>query len=402
MAIPGVERKKQMSLILQALKKAKDLTSRKAPPPPTALASFRFGRPTRAQKVRRIALVYLLPALVLTLVIGFGVNFWANRLKKPRAAVLVQAPVPPLDPVVTLPPEAAPAQAQPADTVQQTANTPAAKGPVPARATSRGNVESAPKPQAPAPSPAQPRRVSRPAPQVTSQPPSAGPVVSSNPTLSPPVEGAGARTQPDPPAPVQPQQPGVQITASSRDPFELALFFQRSGDYLKAFEQYNRVLDKDPLNASVYNNMGLMHQASHNYLEAIKVFRQATYINPNYDKAHNNLGTALMGAGQDPEAGREFNRALELNPKNSEAMTNLAILARKSGNIDQAKTLYLRALQVNQSSPQTHYNLAMIYEEQGEFGKAIEHFKKFLNLGSGSYPEIARDVEKKVEELSKK
>ena len=109
-----------------------------------------------------------------------------------------------------------------------------------------------------------------------------------------------------------------------------------------------------------------------------------------------------MGAGQDSEAGREFNRALELNPKNSEAMTNLAILARKSGNIGQAKTLYLRALQLNQSSPQTHYNLAMIYEEQGEFGKAVEHFKRFLSLGSGSYPEISRDVEKKIEELSKK
>src|SRR6267142_2454517 len=363
-----MEREKQMSLILQALKRAKDRTGRKAgSPPPTALASFRFGRPTRWQKVRRVALFYLLPALALTLIIGYGVNFRANRLKKPGTAVVVQAPVTLPNPVATPSPEAPAPEVE----VKVEPTTPTA--------------------QTPAPPQPEPRRVPRLARRETSPA-----------TPRAPLPDAAVGNAPAPAPPAQPQQPAAEITPSSRDPFELALFYQRSGDFLKASEQYKKVLDKDPLNASVYNNMGLMHQNSQNYVEAIKAFRQATYINPSYDKAHNNLGTALMGAGQDSEAGREFNRALELNPKNSEAMTNLAILARTSGNIGQAKTLYLRALQVNQASPQTHYNLAMIYEEQGEFGKAIEHFKKFLNLGSGSYPDIARDVEKKIDELSKK
>src|SRR6267142_1558398 len=361
-----MEREKQMSLILQALKRAKDRTGRKAgSPPPTALASFRFGRPTRWQKVRRVALFYLLPALALTLIIGYGVNFRANRLKKPGTAVVVQAPVTLPNPVATPSPEApAPEVEVKVEPTTPTAQTPAPPQPEPRRVPRLARRETSPAtPRAPLPDAA----------------------VGNAPAPPPPAENESARTQPAPAPPAQPQQPAAEITPSSRHPFELALFYQRSGDFLKASEQYKKVLDKDPLNASVYNNMGLMHQNSQNYVEAIKAFRQATYINPSYDKAHNNLGTALMGAGQD-----------------SEAMTNLAILSRKSGNIGQAKTLYLRALQVNQASPQTHYNLAMIYEEQGEFGKAIEHFKKFLNLGSGSYPDIARDVEKKIDELSKK
>ena len=45
-----------MSLILDALKKAKELTNRKPAPPPAALASFRFGRPSRSEKTKRVAL----------------------------------------------------------------------------------------------------------------------------------------------------------------------------------------------------------------------------------------------------------------------------------------------------------------------------------------------------------
>ncbi len=44
----------------------------------------------------------------------------------------------------------------------------------------------------------------------------------------------------------------------------------------------------------------------------------------------------------------------------------------------------------------------MLYEEQGEAGNAIDHFKKFLLLGSSSHPEVVGEVEKKIEELSKK
>jgi len=205
-------------------------------------------------------------------------------------------------------------------------------------------------------------------------------------------------------APAPPVQPLSQPSSvgPARDPFDLAVFYQRSGDYLKALEQYNKVLEKDPLSAAVYNNLGLIHFATSNTLEAIRAFRQATYIDPKYDKAHNNLGLALRQAGQDAEAQREFERALQLNPKNAEALTNLAALAKKSGNIERAKMQYLQAIQVNPANAEAHYNLAMLYEEQGENGSAIDHFKKFLTSGSSSHPEVVAEVEKKIQELSMK
>src|SRR5712692_860087 len=86
-----------MSLILDALKKAKDLAGRKPPSaPPTALASFRFGRPSRSQKIKRIVL-YAGLGLVVVSSVGYTANFWVKRLRKPRA-VLIQAPQPLLPP----------------------------------------------------------------------------------------------------------------------------------------------------------------------------------------------------------------------------------------------------------------------------------------------------------------
>ncbi|MBI1974392.1 MAG: hypothetical protein HYS51_00830 [Candidatus Zambryskibacteria bacterium] len=71
-----------MSLILDALSKAKSLLKKK--PAPTLLASFRFG-PTRAQKIRKIMLLYVAPGLLLSAVLAMTVNFWVKRLSRPES-----------------------------------------------------------------------------------------------------------------------------------------------------------------------------------------------------------------------------------------------------------------------------------------------------------------------------
>jgi len=382
-----------MSLILDALKKARELTNRKpAPPPPTALASFRFGRPSRSEKTKRIALFVLL-AIAIASSVGYTANLWMKRLRKPRA-VLIQAPQPalPAEPAVDVPPareavnQTAPPAVAPKEAAKEEATLPArALAPPPPIYAPPVPIKTPLPPQVVAPTPG-PQQQTAPQPALPIQRAPA-----SLPTTKVAIEPS--------PAPPPVQAPSV---TPARDPFDLAVFYQRSGDYLKALEQYNKVLEKDPLNAAVYNNLGLIHYATGNTVEAIRAFRQATYIDPKYDKAHNNLGLALRQAGQDAEAEREFERALQLNPKNAEALTNLAALAKKSGNIERAKVQYLQALQVNPANAEAHYNLAMLYEEQGENSNASDHFKKFLTLGSSSHPEVVAEVEKKIEELSKK
>src|SRR4051812_16588750 len=83
-----------MSLILNALKKAKDLSSRKAPPTaPAALASFGFRRRSRFNDARHVALLYLLPGALLVLVALVAAHFWLQPLKHSPAAAISAPPV---------------------------------------------------------------------------------------------------------------------------------------------------------------------------------------------------------------------------------------------------------------------------------------------------------------------
>src|SRR2546421_11319563 len=110
-----------MSSILDALKKAKEFAGKKpSSPPPTALASFRFGRPTKAQQIRKVAVLGVL-LLAGASSIAYTANFMYKRLRKPRAAAtLVVAPV--AAPVAvstgeTTPPPVPPPETPPSPTV---------------------------------------------------------------------------------------------------------------------------------------------------------------------------------------------------------------------------------------------------------------------------------------------
>src|SRR5436190_13219124 len=103
-----------MSLIVDALRKAKGLASRNSSPAsPAALASFRFGRPSRAQKTRRAVLFYFLPALIGLAVVGYAGNFYLKRLRRPIATIAVVTPsLPqPEQPATLPPPQAVPDRA---------------------------------------------------------------------------------------------------------------------------------------------------------------------------------------------------------------------------------------------------------------------------------------------------
>ena len=287
-----------MSLILKALEKAKSMAARKpAPPPhPAALASFRFGRPTKARRMRKLVILGLLPIVVVGAGAGYGIRYWLQKTSRP-ATVVVNMPPRSDTPVPDRQTEPRPATEA---TVPQPAPTPESAGqnaaPAPVQTASAVSTDAAGPPK---PAPRRRRAVETRAPKPVDTP--AEPGQNDVSKASDAAPNAGATTSAG--AVAASASVPAPITVSHNG-FELAVFYQRSGEYTKALEQYQKLLERDPLNASVYLNLGLLYQAMSNNLEALKAFRQAILINPNYDKAHNNLGIALMNSGQDAEAER--------------------------------------------------------------------------------------------------
>src|SRR5438445_10055366 len=86
-----------MSLILDALKKARELAGgASASPPPAALASFRFGRQSRSQKIKRVG-VYVLVGAAVAASAGYTANFLMNRGARNPRTVLIEAPAIPAE-----------------------------------------------------------------------------------------------------------------------------------------------------------------------------------------------------------------------------------------------------------------------------------------------------------------
>ena len=164
----------------------------------------------------------------------------------------------------------------------------------------------------------------------------------------------------------------------SHNDFQLALYYQRAGEFDQAFARYKAVLQRDELNVEAHNNLGLLYKNKGLTDEALGEFRRAISIAPRYTRAHNNLGVTLLELGRVDAAAAEFRSVLAFEPRNVDAIVNLALAQRSAGQTSDAEASLSRALAIEPHSAAAHYNLGQQYEDTGEARRAVEHYQAFL------------------------
>ncbi len=159
--------------------------------------------------------------------------------------------------------------------------------------------------------------------------------------------------------------------------FKQAVYYQKSGELIKAKEQYMEMIKLYPMDYEIHNNLGSVYQSFGDLENAIKEYREAMLINPNYHKARNNLGVALYEKGNLEAAMSEFKIIYEANPKDIQCLTNLGVLSKKMKRTKKARKFFEAALSIDPTFTEAHYNLGLVLKESKVAG-AIFHFKKFL------------------------
>ena len=187
---------------------------------------------------------------------------------------------------------------------------------------------------------------------------------------------------------------------SESDHFQMALYFQRSGDFENALVQYRAVLQRDELNAEAHNNLGLLYRGKGLYDEAVKEFVRAIAINQRYVKAHNNLGVTYLGQARNDAAASEFRTALGIDPRNVESLVNLSLAEKDGGNAEDARASLLHALELDPRSAEAHYNLALMADETGDKALALTHYRAFLQYAN-DHPDLVPLVRARVDVLSR-
>lgn len=126
---------------------------------------------------------------------------------------------------------------------------------------------------------------------------------------------------------------------------------------------------------------------------------------------HNDLGRSAMKNKRYSEAAAQFKTALMIDPEYTDAYMNLGIVLHLLGDARQAIACMKKVTELDTTSWESVYNnIGMIYGDQGEYEKALEMFRKALQVNRRSviiYRNIAeialvhKDWETAVEALDK-
>lgn len=123
----------------------------------------------------------------------------------------------------------------------------------------------------------------------------------------------------------------------SRDYFESAIDHFNKGDFSRAIDSYNRVLEINPKSAAAYSGRGNVYLNKGNPNQAISDFNQALKIDSAYDAAYYNRGAAYTHKGNLPQAINDYNQALEISPDLAQAYVARAIVYFEKGDYSLAR-----------------------------------------------------------------
>lgn len=92
-------------------------------------------------------------------------------------------------------------------------------------------------------------------------------------------------------------------------------------------------------------------------------------------RGYNNLGVALAEANRMGEAGENFLKALELLPDFPEAYSNLGLVQYRQNRLVEAEKNFKQALDLRSHYIEGRLNLASLYKDQGKYDEALEQYR---------------------------
>jgi tetratricopeptide (TPR) repeat protein len=104
------------------------------------------------------------------------------------------------------------------------------------------------------------------------------------------------------------------------------------GNFESALGYFENAVNKDPLRADAWVQVGYCKVKQGKNEEAIKAYQQAAQLKPESDEVWNKLGDAYYYSGRLMEAIASYKEAVRLHPQGAEGYYNLALVYFENGN----------------------------------------------------------------------
>lgn len=143
---------------------------------------------------------------------------------------------------------------------------------------------------------------------------------------------------------------------------------------------YQRALKIRPRYANTHYNLGNLYLKQNKWEKAIKHWQKAIEIKPGLYQAWINVLTMFDNHGMFLEVLNLSEKAMKLIPFNSAILMVRANVYGKLHKYHNAEQLYLKIVKHEPQNYMCHTNLAILYHRWGKIEKAIEHYRKAIEL----------------------
>ncbi len=176
---------------------------------------------------------------------------------------------------------------------------------------------------------------------------------------------------------------------------KLAKLLEKLGRHEEAIELYEDGIGHAPC-LHFYVNLGALLIATDRAAAAIAPLQTAMTLAPGCVPAHVNLGMAYHALGNHETALESLRRALELQPRHLDALKRYTAVLKKVGRSGEAIAFYEKAA-AGPANAETHVEFGNLLLSLGQSDRAIDQYRKAIELVAGRTPHAPREAEHHAE-----
>ncbi len=179
--------------------------------------------------------------------------------------------------------------------------------------------------------------------------------------------------------------------------YQYALQMHTKGEYDKAIQEYQNIIQISEPDSDLYVNLGAAYQAKDNNEQAVSAYKKAIEINDSNATAYYYLGTAYFGQEDFEKALKAYQKALAIDPddknikqaidSSKQVMTDKilekGIVEYNQGKYNEALLTFNTALITSPENADIYYHRGMVYDSMKKYPLAISDYKLAVRYNPG-------------------
>ena len=164
---------------------------------------------------------------------------------------------------------------------------------------------------------------------------------------------------------------------------ETGLRLAKSGEMLKAEENFLKAIELNPQYPQSYHNLGILQAAQQRTQDSITNLEKLIELEPGVAEHYCNLGIVYYLEATYYESELSFSKALEIDKDHPDTLFNLGKLLFNLERTDEAISLIEHFHNLESSNTEAMFILGMCYQKKNDMKNAQTYLEKTLDIDPG-------------------